>query len=254
MKEQMEAAKAAKVPEIPRKRFNVRTVAPLFGVIFVTLLFAILTKGSILKLSNVEVIINQAVFTILAGTGAIFVYAYGGIDLSIGALQGICSLVVVLLLRAGCPAPLTLVASIATGLLSGLLTGGLSVWLGIAVFITSLCMNFIMRGILQTVTATAMMYIPPEFAATDNWTLKVIVLLIVLAIGFMFTISPESVNMNAPSVVIPEQRSLPVSTQESTASLHMCCWAARSVSLASLLRLAAVRFIRKAVPDLKWTF
>ena len=184
MKEQMEAAKAAKVPEILRKRFNVRTVAPLFGVIFVTLLFAILTKGSILKLSNIEVIINQAVFTILAGTGAVFVYAYGGIDLSIGALQGICSLVVVLLLRAGCPAPLTLVASIATGLLSGLLTGGLSVWLGIAVFITSLCMNFIMRGILQTVTATAMMYIPPEFAATDNWTLKVIVLLIVLAIGF----------------------------------------------------------------------
>lgn len=81
MKEQMEAAKAAKVPEIPRKRFNVRTVAPLFGVIFVTLLFAILTKGSILKLSNIEVIINQAVFTILAGTGAVFVYAYGGIDL-----------------------------------------------------------------------------------------------------------------------------------------------------------------------------
>ena len=160
MKEQMEAAKAAKVPEMPRKRFNVRTVAPLFGVVFVTLLFAILTKGSILKLSNIEVIINQAVFTILAGTGAVFVYAYGGIDLSIGALQGICSLVVVLLLRAGCPAPLTLVASIATGLLSGLLTGGLSVWLGIAVFITSLCMNFIMRGILQTVTATAMMYIP----------------------------------------------------------------------------------------------
>ena len=64
MKEQMEAAKAAKVPEIPRKRFNVRTVAPLFGVIFVTLLFAILTKGSILKLSNIEVIINQAVFTL----------------------------------------------------------------------------------------------------------------------------------------------------------------------------------------------
>ena len=53
MKEQMEAAKAAKVPEIPRKRFNVRTVAPLFGVIFVTLLFAILTRGSILKLSNI---------------------------------------------------------------------------------------------------------------------------------------------------------------------------------------------------------
>ena len=112
MKEQMEAAKAAKVPEMPRKRFNVRTVAPLFGVVFVTLLFAILTKGSILKLSNIEVIINQAVFTILAGTGAVFVYAYGGIDLSIGALQGICSLVVVLLLRAGCPAPLTLVASL----------------------------------------------------------------------------------------------------------------------------------------------
>lgn len=254
MKEQMEAAKAAKVPEIPRKRFNVRTVAPLFGVIFVTLLFAILTKGSILKLSNIEVIINQAVFTILAGTGAVFVYAYGGIDLSIGALQGICSLVVVLLLRAGCPAPLTLVASIATGLLSGLLTGGLSVWLGIAVFITSLCMNFIMRGILQTVTATAMMYIPPEFAATDNWTLKVIVLLIVLAIGFYVFNFTRVGKYERAIGGNPKAAELAVSTQESTASLHMCCWAARSVSLASLLRLAAVRFIRKAVPDLKWTF
>lgn len=216
--------------------------------------FAILTKGSILKLSNIEVIINQAVFTILAGTGAVFVYAYGGIDLSIGALQGICSLVVVLLLRAGCPAPLTLVASIATGLLSGLLTGGLSVWLGIAVFITSLCMNFIMRGILQTVTATAMMYIPPEFAATDNWTLKVIVLLIVLAIGFYVFNFTRVGKYERAIGGNPKAAELAVSTQESTASLHMCCWAARSVSLASLLRLAAVRFIRKAVPDLKWTF
>ncbi len=172
----------------PRKKtFNFRTVAPLLGVVFVVVLFTILTKGQLLKASNLEVITSQALFTMLAGIGAMFVYSYGGIDLSIGSLQGMCTLVVVLLLRAGCPAVVTLLASVATGLLSGLLTGGLSVWLGIAVFITSLCMNFIMRGILQTATAKAMMYVPPEFVAIDNWGLKVVTLLIVLAIGaFVF--------------------------------------------------------------------
>lgn len=171
--------------EFRRKKFNVRTVAPLLGVIFVVALFSILSGGKLLIPSNLEVITSQAFFTMLAGIGAMFVYSHGGIDLSIGSLQGMCTLVVVLLLRAGCPWLLALVASIGVGLLSGFLTGGLSVWLGISVFITSLCMNFIMRGIVQTVTATAMMYVPPEFVSIDNWGLKAVTLVAVLLIGVL---------------------------------------------------------------------
>lgn len=171
--------------EFRRKKFNVRTVAPLLGVIFVVALFSILSGGKLLIPSNLEVITSQAFFTMLAGIGAMFVYSHGGIDLSIGSLQGMCTLVVVLLLRAGCPWLLALVASIGVGLLSGFLTGGLSVWLGISVFITSLCMNFIMRGIVQTVTATAMMYVPPEFVSIDNWGLKAVTLAAVLLIGVL---------------------------------------------------------------------
>lgn len=171
--------------EFRRKKFHIRTVAPLLGVIFVVALFSILTGGKLLVPSNLEVITSQAFFTMLAGIGAMFVYSHGGIDLSIGSLQGMCTLVVVLLLRAGCPWLPALLASIGVGLLSGFLTGGLSVWLGISVFITSLCMNFIMRGIVQTVTATAMMYVPPEFVSIDNWGLKAATLVVVLLIGIL---------------------------------------------------------------------
>ena len=54
--------------------------------------------------TNLYAIINQAYNIMLIGTGAIFVYSYGGLDFSLGALLGVCSLIITLVVRADLPA------------------------------------------------------------------------------------------------------------------------------------------------------
>jgi ribose transport system permease protein len=166
------------------RSYWIKSLIPLAGLVFVLLLFIILTQGRLLNTSNLVVITNQAFFTMLAGVGAVFVYAYGGIDLSIGSLQGVCSLVVVLMLRQGFSFTLVFFASIIFGIISGLMCGGSAAFIGIPVFVTSLCMNYILRGIVQTATAKEMMYVPPEFIKVDNWAIKVLFLLVIIAIGY----------------------------------------------------------------------
>lgn len=168
-----------------KKKVNLRNMIPMLGLVFVFLLFLALTRGSLVRFSNVEVITNQAFGIMLVGAGAVFIYAHGGIDLSLGSLQGICILFIVLLVRAGWNPVLVMIVSILTGIVSGALVGGSSVVFGIPVFITSLCMNFIMRGTLTVATAKGMMYLPEHFVALDRWGLKIAVLLVILVVSFL---------------------------------------------------------------------
>lgn len=75
-----------------REKLNIRSISSVLGLIFTILLFLVWTRGSIARVSNLEVIVNQAYNIILIGVGAIFVFAYGGLDFSFGALIAACTL------------------------------------------------------------------------------------------------------------------------------------------------------------------
>lgn len=178
-----------KVVSLKKKvNLDMSSITPFLGIIFTFILFAILTGGTSLSASNLEVIVNQAFVFALMGVGGMFVFAHGGLDFSIGSCMGMCSYIISLFILNGYSSIWALIASVAFGALSGFLVGAASEFLGLTPFIASLCFSYIWRGVVQVILGYNNYPMPGEFCATyNNWILKVVVLVVVFVVGiFLF--------------------------------------------------------------------
>lgn len=160
---------------------------PFFGIVFVTLFFAIVTGGNSLSMNNITNIMNQSFSIIIVSVGAVFVYSHGGMDMSPGAVQGLTSVVVAsLILSTSIPGFLILPVSILIGAICGFFTGAIHVGIGVPAFVVSLCVKYIATGITRTATSKSDIYIPySEFSYWNKTSIKIIVLLSVIVIGYL---------------------------------------------------------------------
>ncbi|WP_271984011.1 ABC transporter permease [Pseudoclavibacter terrae] len=117
-------------------------------VIFVGMLaYGELAYGGILQFSTLSnLLINNAYLIVLA-IGLTFVILTGGIDLSVGAVIAVSSLIGVMLSSAGLPAILVIVLMIGIGSLFGLASGILIHYFRVQPFIATLAMMFLARGL-----------------------------------------------------------------------------------------------------------
>ncbi len=170
-----------------KKKVDKKALLSLAGFVIVFVAFAILTRGRSLVKTNLITVFNQAFFIMLAGMGATFVYAHGGIDLSIGALQGICVFVAVRLmidvnLFVGAAAAILL------GATSGAFLGAVSTYAQIPVFIAGLSLQYVWKGLLKLATAKETISIPVGYTWIDTWVIKILILLIVFSVVYyLFT-------------------------------------------------------------------
>ncbi len=160
----------------------IQMLLPAAGTLFILIFFGIVTGGRIFSKSNIVSILNQCFTLMIAAVGGTFVYAHGGIDMSIGAVQAICMWIGILTINDFGWFPGLLVA-LAVGAFCGLVTGGTHVVLGIPAFITSMCVQYICRGIVTTVTVAKSIKVATFFYRFNNPYLKLAVLLIVITIG-----------------------------------------------------------------------
>lgn len=58
--------------------------APVIGLILVTAIFAILTKGKTISSMNLKILTNQIILTALVSIGAVFSFSCGAFDMSVG--------------------------------------------------------------------------------------------------------------------------------------------------------------------------
>ena len=170
-----------------RRNEKISMVVPFLGIVFILIFFAIVTKGNTLTPSNLNNIMNQSFSIIIVAVGAVFVYSHGGMDMSVGAVQGLASVVVAsLILQGAIPGWMVLPASILVGTVVGFFTGAIHVAIGVPAFVVSLCMRYIATGITRTATSAKDIYIPyNEFSFWNNGLLKLCVLLLVIAISFI---------------------------------------------------------------------
>ncbi|HJS73608.1 MAG TPA: ABC transporter permease [Vicinamibacteria bacterium] len=123
------------------KRFG-----PLLGLAAVYFFFAIVGPDAFASVRTLETIARQTAIVGTAALGMTMVIVAGGIDLSVGSIVALSSVVVALLLDAG-SAPLTAVAAAASaGAACGLLSGTLITRLRVAPFIVTLGMLLLVRG------------------------------------------------------------------------------------------------------------
>ncbi len=154
-----------------------RKIVPYLGIILMIVIFQVLGNGKLLTRGNINSIMNQTIYVAIMAFGAIFVYAHGGMDLSYGGVIGFSVLISILAANTGVPVWVVFLANIGAALFWFLLNGMVSVYLKVSPFITSLCIMYMCRGILNTVCAAQKYSVPVYIYNYDNQVFKLCILI-----------------------------------------------------------------------------
>jgi ribose/xylose/arabinose/galactoside ABC-type transport system permease subunit len=119
---------------------------PIFGLLFVTITFAILIGAQFFLPANLELIARQTAIVCAAALGMTIVIVSGGIDLSVGSVVALTTVVIALMLGAGWPPLAAGVAGVGAGALCGIANGLLVTGLRVVPFIVTLGTMILIRG------------------------------------------------------------------------------------------------------------
>lgn len=117
------------------------------------------------SLENVEVIAMGFVFEAFMALGMTLVIVTGGIDLSVAGVMPFSAILAALLIRAGAPTPLAILAALGVAALIGLLNAVAASGLRVHPFIVTLAAMLSLKGLNLVLTGGGPITgIPPEFA------------------------------------------------------------------------------------------
>ncbi len=133
---------------IDRSEFGARY--GLFAVLGAIVLVNVLITPNFATLRNLELTLIQVVFVMLVGVGMTLVIATGGIDLSVGAVMGLTSVVAFSLLDQG--PVVVVVACLLAGLAVGLLNGALIASFNVQPILITLGSLIWVRGLAQAIS------------------------------------------------------------------------------------------------------
>ena len=157
----------------------INSIIPYVGLAFIIVFFEIVTDGMFLSYDNMENLVNQGFVLMLIAIGSAFVYAHGGMDFSIGAVSGVAQLACGVLLLAGKPLWLCITVAILICVLGGSLTSMITLFLGVPVFVGSLCVRQSFQGILKTFCETSEIAIDyTKYGFINGTGVKVIILVV----------------------------------------------------------------------------
>jgi ribose/xylose/arabinose/galactoside ABC-type transport system permease subunit len=119
---------------------------PFLGLVLVLVLFGSLIGPQFFRPANLDLIARQTAIVGTAALGMTMVIAAAGIDLSVGSIISLSTVVIALLLRQEASPALAGLAGIASGAACGFVTGLLVTRLKVVPFIVTLGMMLLVRG------------------------------------------------------------------------------------------------------------
>ncbi len=158
-------------------------LAPFLGLILLIALFAILTDGASIQLSNFKLLINQTFTLVLVCTGVFGVMTLGMMDLSCGTVVCICCFMVAKVCQVNIF--VGLVTALLTGIGMGAFNGFTTSILKMPSFLATLCLQYIITGLMTQLIASAAVTVPAELYFFDEFWYK-LPLVLVLLIGAYF--------------------------------------------------------------------
>jgi ribose transport system permease protein len=139
---------------------------PFLGLAAVAIVFALLEPGTFLSVYNFQTIAAQTVIVGFGALGMTFVIVSGGIDLSVGSVIALVSVVTALALRHGWPPGLSAAAGVGTGIVAGFVNGALVTRLQIVPFIVTLGTMGIARGLAKYFAEEQKIDAPAQWLST----------------------------------------------------------------------------------------
>ena len=137
------------------------------GLALVFVLFAVLigvTKGNqFADIDNIATMLRQTTIVALAALGMTMIIVSGGIDLSVGAIIALVTVVIAATAQAGAPPLVAAAAGIATGVACGAVNGALVTRLGVVPFIVTLGTMLVVRGLAKGIANEQKIDAPPSW-------------------------------------------------------------------------------------------
>jgi ribose/xylose/arabinose/galactoside ABC-type transport system permease subunit len=137
------------------RNLNLRDLSQRFGLVLSFLLLCIalsLLSDRFLTLSNAVNVLRQSTINGIIAVGMTYVILTAGIDLSVGAVLALCTLVTADLLQKGLPVPLAVIAGLGLGAGLGLVNGLIITKARVPPFVATLGMMTVARGLALTYT------------------------------------------------------------------------------------------------------
>ncbi|MGE6740636.1 ABC transporter permease [Allorhizobium pseudoryzae] len=144
-----ERAKGSPVADFVAENAQVLSIAVFF---FACMAFFTVTTDTFLTAGNLLNVVRQAAPILIVSVAMTLVIITGGIDLSVGSMVALINAVGAILLAAGYPWPLVLVAMLMLGGVLGLVQGWFIAYQGIPAFIVTLAGLSILRGVALYIT------------------------------------------------------------------------------------------------------
>lgn len=116
------------------------------GLVLVAVIFGVLVGGQFFAPGNIELMARQAAIVCMAALGMTVVIATGGIDLSVGSIISLSTVVIAMALGAGFSPFMAAVIGIAAAAVCGLVNGVVITQLSVVPFIVTLGTMLIVRG------------------------------------------------------------------------------------------------------------
>jgi ribose transport system permease protein len=163
------------------------------GVVCLSLALALSTR-SFATADNMRVIMLGTAVTIVVGLAQMVVIGAGGMNLSVGAIGGLVSVVCGALMNTlGVPSVIAVAAALAAGTAAGAITGAVILRGGFSPFIVTLAAGSVLTGIALGITQSVPYYhLPDDFQAYGNTALFGVPLIFLTAlllagiVGFVF--------------------------------------------------------------------
>jgi len=153
------------------KLLKSREIGLVAILIFITVILSI-TTDTFFSAVNLLNIVRQVTLVTIVATGQTFVITSGGIDLSVGSVLGLSSIVMALFISWNVPVGIAIIICLLCGTLLGLTNGVLITRLSLPPFIITLGMMSIARGVIQVITKGFPIMIESPFIMTlgqGNW-------------------------------------------------------------------------------------
>ena len=117
-----------------------------FGLVLVAAIFGVLVGSQFFAPANLELMARQTAIVCMAALGMTIVIATGGIDLSVGSMIALTTVVIALMLRAEFSPLVAALAGVAAAAVCGFINGVLITRLKVVPFIVTLGTMLIVRG------------------------------------------------------------------------------------------------------------
>lgn len=159
-------------------------VFPYLGLVLAVLVFYFTTGGKIFSAYNVRVLIQQTIALSLVCIGGVFTYTLGGLDVSLGASLGLCTLIEAVVVNATGSLFLGFILALLLAVSFGIFNGYASIKLHLPTIVTSLFLMFIGNGIQTLITMqTNTIKAEYDFTLFKNQNFQILVLAAVFLVA-----------------------------------------------------------------------